>query len=418
MKVYELKIKINELYNESVITSKTNASFAAKLVEFTGSLNDEESITQEMMATIKDIFHQFWKWAADHLSYDQWKDDSQVGPWIALENFLAKAGVLPADYHHPILYESLLNHFNELAGDHLKANELIPLIITASRMLGYKEQAEEGYPWLRLNQFIVDQKPQELPKIKDIMFLLRGAFYLMYRFCTVEQLALLPFLIYFRHPTTDEERRSELAIFNWLDQKPAHCVDFFNRYDEYIDCRSITFVNALKNIVDCIPTKRSDFLIATNRSRWIYPFVQKARVEHVREDILDKTVHLLEVDFATRKDQSVGGVLNFIDGIKRQAKTLTCQEARIVHSAASLLCLNTYIQNRKQDKRDKYSFLSISGETKCAAAEKKQSAVRGKPNPLSFFETIAINQGRLKKLNQFIEEDSIMNSKENKSIMN
>lgn len=240
----------------------------------------------------------------------------------------------------------------------------------------------------------------------------------MYRFCTVEQLALLPLLIYFRHPTTDEERRSELTIFNWLKHNPAHCVEFFNRYDEYIDCRSITLVNALKKIADCIPTKRSDFLIATNRSRWIYPFVQKARVEQVGKDILDTTVQLLEVDFATRKDQSVEGVLSFIDGVNKQAKTLTCQEARIVHSAASLLSLKTYIQNRKQDKRDKYSFLSISGETKCAAAEKKQSAIRGKPNPLSFFETIAINQGRLKKVVQCIEEESMMNSKENNSMMN
>lgn len=133
-------------------------------MELTGSLDDGESISQEMMASIKDIFHQFWKWAARQLSYEQWKDDSQVRSWIALENFLAKAGMLPADYHHSILYESLSDHFNELAGDRLKVNELIPLIITASRMLGYKEQAEENYPFLRLNQLIVDQKPQELPK--------------------------------------------------------------------------------------------------------------------------------------------------------------------------------------------------------------------------------------------------------------
>lgn len=114
-----------------------------------------------------------------------------------------------------------------------------------------------------------------------------------------------------------------------------------------------------------MPIKRSDFLSATNRSRWIYPFIQQARLAqidtgdnlNVGEGLINSTLHWLEQDFATRKDQSFTGALSFTAAVKRQMRVLTNQEAKLVHSAVCLFGFNQYIKHREEDPRgDKHSF--------------------------------------------------------------
>ncbi|MCE0722999.1 hypothetical protein [Legionella resiliens] len=421
MKVYELKTHIEELFKSKIAPLQTPGAiidFIAKLVEILEPLEKESEFSPEMMPPVKKLIDQFWNWVVGNLPYDQWKVGLYVTPWLSFQQLLVKEGLLATDFHHPILYEALKNQFNYLAGNRLEITELMPLLIRASRMLGYRESTEDGYPFVKLYAGIAAHMPQETVKIKDIMFLLRSAFYLIYKNCTVEQLTLMPFLIYFRNFTTDEERRSELAIFDYLTQNTIDCIEFFNTYDEYIDTRSITLIEALRNVSAWIPTKRTDFLSATNRSRWIYPFIQHVRLApendlDVGDDLINRTLHLLELDFATRKDQSFTGALSFIAAVKKQTQVLTNEEAKLVHSAAFLFCLEKYIKHRKEDPRgDKHSFLSLSGETKCHAAEKRKSAILGRPSKFGFFETLAINQGRLKKLIDFLEESPETNSED------
>lgn len=424
MKVYELKRYVDELFKskrDPLKNPREIIDFISKLVAILELLEDESECYPEMMPPVKELIEQFWHWIVCNVPHDQWREGIYVTPWLSLQQLLVKKGLLAADFHHPVLYEVLKNQFNHLAGNCLKITEIMPLLIRASRMLGYMEPAEKGYPFVKLHAGIAAQKPQELAKIKDIMFLLRASFYLLYRYCTVEQLALMPFLIYFRDVTTEEERRSECAIFNYLSQNSADCIEFFNTYDDYIDTRSIALIDALRHVSAWMPTKRSDFLSATNRSCWIYPFIQQARLAQIDtgdnlnagEGLINSTLHLLEQDFATRKDQSFTGALSFTAAVKRQMRVLTNQEAKLVHSAVCLFGFNQYIKHREEDPRgDKHSFLSLSGETKCHAAEKRKLAILGRPTRFSFFETLAIKQGRLKKLVDFLEETPETDSKD------
>ncbi len=422
MKVCELKLRVDELKSNIVpLTSPRDIiDFASKLDEIVGPLEDERDVHPEMMPPVKELMNQFWHWVVCNLPYEQWKNGTHVASWLSLQQSLIKAGLLGADFHHPILYEVLENHFNQLAGKGLRITELMPLLIRASRMLGYANHNEADYPFVKLNAGIAAQKPQEIAKIKDIMFLLRSVFYLISRYCTLEQLTLMPFLIDFRYSTTDEERRSELAIFNWLTQNTAECLEFFNTHDQYIDTRSITLIESLQNVTDLIPTARGDFLRATNRSRWIYHFIQQARVCEggTEDDLIESTLHLLDQDFSTQKDQSFASVLNFTAAVNKQARMLAGWEAKVVHSAIFLFCLEKYIKQRKEDARDKHSFLSLSGETKRQAAEKRKSVVLGKPVRFGFFETLAINQGRLKKLIDFLEGEQTPDAEDTSYIRN
>lgn len=413
MKVYELRIHVEQLLKSKIDPLKAPREIVdliSKLVKVLAPFDDVDDVNSGMLSPVRELIEQFWHWAICNIPYDQWKEGTYATSWLSLQQLLVKEGLLVADFHHPILYEALKNQFNHLAENRLKITELMPLLIRASRMLGYMMPTEDGYPFVKLDAGITAHMPQEITKIKDIMFLLRAAFYLIYKYCTVEQLKLMPFLIYFRNPTTDEERRSEFAIFDYLTQNTAGCIEFFNTYDEYIDTRSITLIEALRNVSTWMPTRRSDFLSVTNRSRWLYPFIQHVRLAteddlDVGDDLIKRTLRLLELDFATQKDQSFTGALSFTAAVKRQAQVLTNKEAKLVHSAACLFCLEKYIKHREEDPRgDKYSFLSLSGETKCHAAEKRKSVILGRPSKFGFFETLAINQGRLKKLVDFLEE--------------
>lgn len=95
-------------------------------------------------------------------------------------------------------------------------------------MSGYArlDELDNCYPLLRLNECFSAKRSQETQKLKDILFLLQSSFYLIYKHCTVAQLHLIPYLIYFRQNTTDEERRSELAMFKTLTEKATDCLNF------------------------------------------------------------------------------------------------------------------------------------------------------------------------------------------------
>ncbi|MGC1183327.1 hypothetical protein [Legionella sp.] len=63
------------------------------------------------------------------------------------------------------------------------------LITTSSRMLGYAETTHlQYYPFSPLSEKIRANRPQEKEKLENIIGLLRTIFYLIYQYCTVEQL--------------------------------------------------------------------------------------------------------------------------------------------------------------------------------------------------------------------------------------
>lgn len=410
MKVGEFKRLINEL-EEKIILEKS-AEEVIKLVSCFKKIaeiyDEENAVPSEMMVSVQKTIHEFWSWGAHNLSYDQWLDDTLVIPWLTFQKKLYKAGLLERDFHHPLLFQEIKNRYESIPDNKLQSTELLSLLASTSRMSGYAglDELDNSYPLLRLNEGFSARRSQEIHKLKDILFLLQSSFYLLYKHCTVEQLHLIPYLIYFRHHTTDEERRSELAIFKTLTEKTADCLKFFHDQEDYIDTRSIKMVNALSQVAHLIPNRRGDFLQVTNQCRWIYPFIQKSRVDLITDDdvLLDETLQLLELDFDTQKDKSYTAALDFTAAAQKQMRTLTSREAKLVHTAINLFSLDKYIKQRQEDTRPKHSFLSLSGQTKCQAAEKWKNSIRGMPVQIGFFERMALNQGRLKQLIESLDE--------------
>ncbi|KTD60304.1 hypothetical protein Lsan_2082 [Legionella santicrucis] len=410
MKVGEFKKLIDELEEKILLEKSANEviRLVALIKEIAEIYDEENDVPSEMMVSVQKIIHEFWSWSAHYLSYEQWRNDVLVIPWLAFQKQLVKAGLLERDFHHPLLFQELKNRYDSVSDNELKSTELLSLLTSASRMSGYArpDELDNNYPLLRLNESFSAKRSQETQKLKDIVFLLQSSFYLLYKYCTVAQLRMAPYLIYFRQHTTDEERRSELAIFKTLTEKTAECIKFFHDQEDYVDTRSLKMVDALSNVAHLIPNRRGDFLQITHERRWIYPFIQKSRIDSMTNDdvLLDETLRLLELDFDTQKDKSYTAALDFTAVAQKQMRTLTSREAKLVHTAITLFSLEKYIKQRQEDTRSKYSFLSLSGRTKCQAAEKWKNSIRGMPVHIGFFEKMALNQGRLKHLIESLEE--------------
>ncbi len=295
--------------------------------------------------------------------------------------------------------------YEELTKDQSLLTELLALIIKCSRLIGYAEvKTLNTYPQFTLIDTISKKRPQEKEKLGNIIFFLRMAFYLIQKHCSPEQLVLMPFLIYFRRSTTDEERRSELAIFNWLFHQKAKCLTFFSQHEGYINMRSLQMIHSLSNLIKLIPTTYTQFIRKTQSYDLLWSLEQDNPIS--KNTLVDDTYELLEKKFFTQAQQDYNASLDFANSIKTQLPKEANNESFIVYLALYLFCLNQYKQLRHTDPNDRYSLISLSKQTKEDAVDKKQLELRGVPVQYSFFEGFAIKEGRLGKLIASFEEQS------------
>lgn len=403
MKISQLKNKVYEL---PAINSHELLALLNQFKESINLLADEEELNLELMTPIKELINKFWTWAIDNIPFESWRNDPIILPWLSLQSTLAKAGLLPTDFHHPLLFRALENNYQALPNHQLEVIKLMPLLSCASRMIGYAEKTNlDNYPFAKLNAAVAAKNPQHIEKLKHILFLIRTILYLTHHYCTQEQLALLPYLIYFRYPTTDEERRSELALLQNLTENITENLAFFADTEQYIEMRSIKEINSLYNVNSLIPTTRKEFIKATSESKWIYCFRKMNRDNPTLSEKIgiNKTLYLLNKDFSTQKDNSYLAAQDFSANVKKLIPTLNKKEANLLHRANYLFCLDNYVKQRQKDPLTKHSIFSFSGQTKCMAAEKKYLSLRGIPASLNFFELCAAKQGRLKELIQSFE---------------
>lgn len=405
----------NELkeYSQEVVV--LIAKLSEKLCEF----HDENTlIPDSMRPLIEELINEFWSWGVNNLPIGQWPNSVEVAPWLALEKSLYEARLLNIDFHHPILYRELYSRYLSLGDEQLNADEIILLLTKIGRRLGYADKKEvadimslltkasqglghieekelDYYPAQQLKKRITEKLHQEIVKTEDIIYFIRAAFYLIYHYCTTEQLELLPYLIYFRAKTTDEERRSELAIFIWLQQNPKTCLNFFVESQKYLNSKSRTEISSIRNL-----PKHSDLIMQTKDTHWVYLFIHLTRTRSDNEqiDLINDTLGLIETDFSTRKDQSFNAAMDFSNQVKKQIDTLPLNEARTVYFANAFFGLTKYEQDRSADPREKHSAFSLSGKTKLKAVEKKKLQILGQNVQFSFFEELALNQGRVKKI--------------------
>lgn len=276
--------------------------------------------------------------------------------------------------------------------------EVLTLIIHCSRWVGYANaKALDAYPQLTLTDKISKKEPQEQAKLEDIIFFLRAAFYLIQKHCTQEQLTLLPFLIYFRPLTTDEERRSELAIFEWLYHQKANCLNFFTMHVDCINMRSRQLIHSLPNILKLIPANYTPFVRSTQSYDLLWSTKQDNPIS--RNHLIDDTYELLETNFATQKEQDYAASIRFANHIKMQLPDEAHNESLIVYLALYSFRLNQYKQVRHTDPRFRHSLISPSKQTKEDAVDKKLIEIRGVPVQYGFFVKHCIKRRPFGKFN-------------------
>lgn len=295
--------------------------------------------------------------------------------------------------------------YERLTNKQFMLTELLTLIIMCSRLTGYADAKDlDNYPHLTLTDKISKKRPQEQQKLENIIFFLRAAFYLIQKHYTQEQLTLLPFLIYFRPHTTDEERRSELATFEWLRHQKANCLSFFGMHVGCINMRSLQLIRVLPNIFELIPATYTPFIRLTQNYDLLWNTKQDNPIS--RNTLIEETYELLETKFIAQKKQDYAACLKFANDIKIQLPEEAHTESLIVYLALYLFCLNQYKQLRHTEPHDRHNWLSLSKQTKEDAVDKKQLELRKIPVQYSFFESIALKDGRLGKLITFFEEQT------------
>ncbi|MFO2936302.1 hypothetical protein SCR11_00385 [Legionella pneumophila serogroup 1] len=155
MKISELKKMVAEL-NKEILLNVSRAEIirlASNLSGIIEHFDEKEDVGPELMRQVEAIICEFWKLVSLSLPYDEWQNSIQVTPWLTIQRSLSKAGLLPTDFHHPILYQQLKEHYEKLGHSPLGIDQLLPLLIRSSRMTGYANkdpQSLDTYPYAQL----------------------------------------------------------------------------------------------------------------------------------------------------------------------------------------------------------------------------------------------------------------------------
>lgn len=387
-------------------------SLVTQLGALLQDLSNESPVYSELMVEVRLILDQYWTWVVENVTHEKWQEGKEVSPWLLLQKQLSYAGLLENDYHHPILFRVLARQYLSLGQSQLDLDKLLFMLTRSGRLISYIERGGlPGYPMVQLKTSIAKIERlhlgHEIEKLKTKTTILITLFYLLHRCCTVEQLALIPQLIYYRVHTTNEERNSELAIFTSLCSDIPVWQAFFAQNNYYVDTRAFKEEACLKELTTLIPTARMTLLHAIDNTRWIYSFIYQSRELKLLDDnqLLIHTIGLFRKEFATLQDDSYSAALDFAAEARRQINCLTETETNLVQDALYTFCLHVYEEERRNEKRA--TPFTLSGKTKCNAAEKKRQDLAGFPIKYGFFEIIALKQGRLGALvNMFEGEGS------------
>ncbi|MFT4059755.1 MAG: hypothetical protein QM652_09420 [Legionella sp.] len=399
MKIREFKKLVLKLRkNPSLVEeySETVLSFTTQLSE---KLAEDYKLNSELMQPLVKILDKFWDRIIYQHRYDEWQNIPLIHLWLNFQHSLQAAELLARDYHP--LFTKLHDKANPPDHNLLEVNLLLKLLKSCCRSIGYTiPEASEHYPWQRLEEKIKGSISHEQEKAEDNISLLRIIFHLLYHRYTAEQLELIPYLIFYYPATTDEERKSEIAIFNWLYKNAPNCLEFFSKYDERVNGRIYNkYKEVLQPIWALIPTNRLTLIKETAKTHWLYLFIHKVRTQPLQNenDLFYEIKILLTANFSIQKDKSYTAALNFANAIKAHAKKLSVHETKILDVAIYSFLLGIYLTI------DKNNFFSFWTNTKKAAAEKKQSEAMGKKFNYSLLESIALSEGRLNQIVQNYE---------------
>ncbi|KTD17944.1 hypothetical protein [Legionella jordanis] len=319
--------------------------------------------------------------------------------WLNFQQNLVAGGFKEAA--NPQQYHELAAQFTK--GFQLDLDHFLKLIINCCRMLGYADPDElASYPLGKLAAHISERRHlgHEFEKLKSIVTILAMLYKLVDNYCTAEQIELLPKLLRVRLGTTDEEIRSEQALFFCLTERKLHCLNFFSRHQDFLSLREIRLNHELQALKAYMPNNEAALRAQVKKPNWTKVFLSGMKQYKSGEIGLRGWAEELEEYFLNWHDKTYLASFEFAQAVKKEVSTKQV-DAEFTHAILYIFCLLRY--NAARRKEGAGGFFSFSEETKCNTALKKIANLVGEAPELGWKHMMALKQGRLKELSSEFE---------------
>lgn len=428
MEVTELIAWLNELYGDFVKREYSiDLSFAILALKESLSIlisnGNSKVITKtnvkvpaEQLEQVQNLLKQFWTWYAETVPEDQWEIHEQADPWIRFQGKLMLKGILPSNYHHPLLFNVVKQRF-ALHGEKLELEPLLELLSATCRATGFVPiDNVEDYPL----SIITDMKEQATmhdKRLQNIITHIAVLFALLFYYSCNKQTRLLFLAVNYRERTnldnelahsgkkrTKSEKFSETKLLHFLLYKTHIRVWFFRENEKYFDSYTLKDPIFLP-FKAILPPTRENLLFMLNTKRWFFSFLSIS-LTGARSAVVPNMVCKLQEDFISQPDVSYNAALSYAASVSKYQGLLAPknketpkdkeqeQEADYLRDAVKAFCLQQYL-NKRGNETDNTLRL-FSRETKCNIAKREIRLLSGASvSPLSFWENIARSRGRL-----------------------
>lgn len=324
-------------------------------------------------------------------------DSEFAKSYINLINDFVKEGLLT----HQDRADLMISPFEEqykIQNEHAPSlNTLMNIAIAGARLIGYPTADEQDYPLSRiapLSAKALAQNRAGFLKREMIITQMSVLYFLLHKFCTVEQREILFEVIAYRANTTAEEQRAERGLLSFLIHSPQESKLFFAREEGYINFNPIRERDELRAVEDYIPSTTTALFESICFSESIALFLKVIhRTRHADNLYFQKeAVNFIEAEFYRKPDQSYQASLAFAKELLLETDRLKTRPS-VFKNAIYIFCLKHYINIRQGHPQS--LFFSFSPQTKIRAANQLIEQINDNSTSLGLREALAVKEGRL-----------------------
>lgn len=395
MTVGELKKALQELIEAyQKMKWMSGATRATGILDALTELDETSTVGGEEKKLIRQMIKNNWQDVVVMLKPSQWESDEKALPLIRFQAQLETQKMIPRNDHHTVCFKEIIARFNESPGP-VNAETLSALMQSTCRVIGYAEHSEvDSYPSERLKRRSKSPSPGAKANLDMSITSMAALLYLLYYQTSEEQAELIPFLIYYREQTTDEERCSESAMLRFLRNTPHQAALLIEQMAHCINYSIVLKEKEFEPIRALLPTVRKDFLKALFPDLWHITANQHG-------GILDTITRKVALCNAITKQFTVLKIpFDEIEPFCRQIKSekgmlRSSKDRELLDESLQLFKLDQYIAQRESEGGE---YLFFSGNLKHRAAVKQKQKLLGVTEKLGLLEWAAVHQGRLGKL--------------------
>ncbi|MDX1836182.1 hypothetical protein DIZ81_02880 [Legionella taurinensis] len=397
MTVGELKKALQELIEAyQQLKWPLGVDRATGILGALSELDETSTVGEDEKKLLRQMIKNNWQDVIVTLKPDQWESDAKALPLIRFQEKLETQQMIPVNDHHSLCFKEIVDRFNGSPGL-FTAETLSALMQSTCRVIGYAEHEEMGcYPSARLKKRAKSTSPGAKANLDMSISSMAALFYLLYYQTSEERAALIPFLIYYRDRTTDEERRSESAMLRLLRNTPYRAVELINQMESCISYHILLKEKEFEAIRPLLPALRKGLLKALAPDLWHF----RANQDRWIDDAITRKVALCNAITAQFKAMGVPyeRIETFCQQIKGQEGWLLSPKDReLLDESLVLFKLQQY---REQRESEGLSHTFFSSEVKYRTAKKQEQIILGVPEKLGLLEWLAAHQGRLGDLQE------------------